>query len=104
VTDRYHPTFGNYYLEKNKPLFPDPYNLIDPFYDVESDVIATSGRTPWEIKKFKLFFRGQNGESTHDISDDCVVDAYNGKNPRLGAVLEGLQHPDFVDARYSNCI
>ena len=104
VVDRDHPTHGNYYLEKNKPLLPDPYNLVESFYKIEEKVGNASTEIPWENKEFKLFFRGQNGENTHDISDDCIVDAYNGKNPRLGGILEGLIHPDFVDIRYSKTI
>jgi hypothetical protein len=29
------------------------------------------------------------------------VDAYNGKNPRLGVILEGVENRDFLDARLS---
>jgi hypothetical protein len=35
IVDRDHPTFGNYYLEKNKPLLPDPYHVIENFYNIE---------------------------------------------------------------------
>ena len=29
--ERNHPTFGNYFLESNKPLLPDPYTLVKHF-------------------------------------------------------------------------
>ena len=38
TADRNHPNFGNYYLESNKPLFPDPYTLVESFYETQ-DII-----------------------------------------------------------------
>jgi hypothetical protein len=29
------------------------------------------------------------------------MDAYNGKNPRLGIILEGVNNKDFLNARLS---
>jgi len=51
-------THGNYFLEKNKPLFPDPYNLVEKFYSLDKEITAVSAEIPWEKKDFKLFFRG----------------------------------------------
>ena len=81
-------------------MFPDPYNLVEKFYSLDKEIAAVSAEIPWEKKDFKLFFRGQNVHTTWDIGDDCVIDAYNGRNPRLGAVIEGVNHRDFVDARF----
>jgi hypothetical protein len=101
IVDRDHPTHGNYYLETNKPLLPDPYNLVEYFYEIERKVVNASNEIPWENKDFKIFFRGQCVDTSMDISDDCIKDAYDGRNSRLGIVLEGLKYPEFVDVRYS---
>jgi hypothetical protein len=101
VVDRDHPTHGNYYLEKNKPLLPDPYNLVESFYKIEEKVVNASTEIPWENKDFKIMFRGQMLATSRDRSEDCVKDAYEGINSRLGIVLEGIKYPEFVDVAYS---
>jgi hypothetical protein len=35
------------------------------------------------------------------MGDNCLEEAYNGKHPRLGLILEGIEKEDFVDARFS---
>ena len=72
IVNRDHPTFGNYYLEKNKPFLPDFYNFVESFYKIERDVAASSDKIPWENKEFKVFFRGQSVPSTHKLTDNCV--------------------------------
>jgi len=83
---------------------PDPYHVIEQFYNIEKWVKDISTKIPWDNKKFKLFSRAQNVANTFDLGDDCVEDAYNGKNSRLGAIFEGLKDPDFFDARYSQTV
>ena len=62
--DKNHPTFGNYYLETNKPLLPDPFTLLDSWLYIEEEVKRESAIIPWESKKSKLYWRGQSGHST----------------------------------------
>lgn len=97
-----HRQFGQYYLESNKPLIPDSYIINKSFLrNSEKSVGELSERIPWESKEMKLYWRGQNGQSSYDTGD-CIADAYNGKYPRLGMAFESLDHPDFLDVRFSS--
>jgi len=49
-----------------------------------------------------LFWRGQDGPSSYDIDKNCIEEAYNGRHPRLGLILEGIKSKDFVDTRFSS--
>lgn len=88
-------------MEANKPLIPDPYTIVKHVELTEIDVHHSSASIPWENKEFKLHWRGLNEDSSLDLSDDCLVDAYNGKLARLGIILEGVENRDFIDSRFS---
>lgn len=98
VVKKDHTTFGNYYLESNKPLAIDPYTLVEDFRRIEEKVKKED--IVWEEKESKIYWRGQSGLSTQDL-ENCMEDAYNGKFTRLGLVLESINNFNLIDARFS---
>lgn len=88
-------------LEQTKFLLPDPF-IINGKQTIE-EIKEENMKSKWEDKISKAFFRGiSSGPYFFDITSFDASTNFNRYFHRAGFVILSFEHPDLIDARFTD--